>query len=290
MQGNEVHERPFHWRWEQRALCLLLGFCLLWACTRAQAADISSVIYAEAPGTNVLVGGKVIVDVSNGNLGYIMVKHSGSDMRLKARTFFGDTETRFNMDQDGEYVVIPLQYGSGTYQIEVLEQVEGDQYAQVFVQKYSAELDDPNAAFLVPNQRVWYTPTTKAVALSFELCAGIEDDMEKAKTLYAYVGDTINYDYILALQIVSKAITVYLPDVDATLDTRMGICFDYASLLACMLRVQGIPTQLVTGKKISTNETHAWNKVYIDGNWYLLDPTFKNAGYDKNDYVEESIY
>lgn len=288
MQGIEVHERLYHWRWEQRALCLLLGFCLFMVCTGAQAADLSSVVYAEASGTIVLSGGKVTVDVSHGNLGYIMVKHTGSDKRLKARTTFEGHEMQYNLDQDGEYVTIPLQFGSGTYQIEVFEQAKGDEYAQVFVKNYKAELDDPNAAFLVPNLYVWYTPTTEAVALSFELCAGIEDDMEKAKVLYAYVGDTVTYDYIKALQVVSNK--VYLPDVDETLQTRMGICFDYASLLACMLRVQGIPTQLVMGNKLSANQYHAWNKVYIDGNWYLLDPTFKNTSYDKDDYVEDRIY
>lgn len=288
MRGIGVHGRPYHTLWGQSVLCLLLGFCLLLVCTDAQAADLSTVIYAEAPGIDVLAGGKVIVDVSNASLGYFMIRHSGSDKRLKARTTFDGQELQYNMDQEGEYIAIPFQFGSGTYKIEVLEHVEGDTYAQVYAKNYSVELVSPYAAFLVPNQRVWYTPDTQAVALSFQLCEGIEGDMEKAKALYSYVGDTIHYDFLKASQVTSNKL--YLPDVDETLQTQFGICYDYASLLACMLRVQGIPTQLVMGDKLSMNQAHAWNKVYIDGNWYLLDPTFKNAGYDKDDYVEDRFY
>ena len=38
----------------------------------------------------------------------------------------------------------------------------------------------------------------------------------------------------------------------------------------------GIPTITVVGEGISDgrSEAHAWNYVYIDGNWYGLDATF----------------
>lgn len=61
-----------------------------------------------------------------------------------------------------------------------------------------------------------------------------------------------------------KAATVsgnYLPDIDETLSTKKGICFDYASLTAAMLRSIGIPAKLAIGYSASVR--HAWIDVYI---------------------------
>ena len=109
------------------------------------------------------------------------------------------------------------------------------------------------------------------------------------QSVYTYVCDNITYD-------VEKASTVksgYLPDPDETLSTGKGICFDYASLMASMLRSQGIPTRLEIG--YAGDAYHAWISTYIkdvgwvngiikfDGkNWELMDPTFAaNMSEDK---------
>lgn len=64
-----------------------------------------------------------------------------------------------------------------------------------------------------------------------------------------------------------KEASGYVPDPDATLSSQTGICFDYASLGAAMLRSQGIPTKIVTGYVSPSNIYHAWIMVYIDGTW-----------------------
>lgn len=81
----------------------------------------------------------------------------------------------------------------------------------------------------------------------------------------------------------------YLPDVDATLASGKGICFDYAAVMSAMLRSQNIPCKLVIGW--AGNVYHAWINVYIDGvgwvdgyiqfdgqKWTLMDPTFVSSG------------
>lgn len=259
--------------------------CLLFA-SSVLCFDIFSIVYANPSGADVLTGGQVTVDVSNASQGYIMVRHAGSDKRLKAQITYGQYEYPYDLDNQGEYVTIPLQFGSGEYTIQVFEHVVDASYARVFGKSFSVTLADPNAAFLCPSQYVWYTPTTQAVAKSIELCESATNDLERAQILYEFVGNTVMYDYIKALT-VEKG---YLPDVDETLDTKMGICFDYASLLACMMRVQGIPTKLVIGDLISQNQYHAWNEAYIDGTWILMDPTFISASYTSGDYVMERFY
>ncbi len=73
------------------------------------------------------------------------------------------------------------------------------------------------------------------------------------------------------------------------MSVKTGICFDYASLMAAMLRVEDIPTRLVIG--YAGDAYHAWvsvytveqgwidNLIYFDGNnWRFMDPTFNSTG------------
>ncbi|MCL1796589.1 MAG: transglutaminase-like domain-containing protein, partial [Clostridia bacterium] len=135
---------------------------------------------------------------------------------------------------------------------------------------------------------VWFTDESALVQKSIELCAGATDNYEKINILYGFVSEHMLYDYIKAVSITPP----YLPDTDETLRTGRGICFDFAVLLAGMLRVQGIPTQLVIGKLLSNNSPmdHAWNKVFLDGNWLMVDPTFKIGAFRQADYVQERVY
>ena len=100
-----------------------------------------------------------------------------------------------------------------------------------------------------------------------------------------------------------KAETVksgYLPNVDETLKTKKGICFDYAALMTAMLRSSGIPTRLDIG--YATNIYHAWISTYLeergwvdnviqfDGkSWTMMDPTFAADGGDGiKDFITDS--
>ena len=75
-----------------------------------------------------------------------------------------------------------------------------------------------------------------------------------------------------------KAETVengYLPDVDETLETQKGICFDYAALMTSMLRSQGIPTKLQIG--YAGKVYHAWISVYLEETgWIAALPHWKS--------------
>ena len=85
-----------------------------------------------------------------------------------------------------------------------------------------------------------------------------------------------------------KSNTTYLPDVDSTLSEKKGICFDFAALMCCMLRSQGIPTQLVIGYADACY--HAWNRVYVDGQWRLIDTTSEITSLVVRQYTPERRY
>ena len=108
--------------------------------------------------------------------------------------------------------------------------------------------------------------------------------MEKLSAIYLFVISHIEYDKELADNVHSG----YIPDVDSVMEKGKGICFDYASLLAAMLRSQGVPTKLVIG--YTGDAYHAWISVYSEEtgwlediiffngeDWELMDPTFASS-------------
>ncbi len=243
-------------------------------------------VYPEASGENVVTAGKVTMDISHMDLGYIMVKHSGSSKKLKVQVNCDGAIQNYDLNGKDVYEVYPLIKGSGTYKISVLENSKGSDYVLITSNTLDVVMADNNAAFLCPNQFIWYEPETLAVQKSIELCEGLTNEWEKAEKLYTYVSQYVMYDYMKMLTVRNP----YLPDVDDTLLTGMGICFDYSALLACMLRVQGIPTMMVVGDLLPTGERHAWNKALLGGNWMMMDATFSTGGYTQADYAEQYYY
>lgn len=56
---------------------------------------------------------------------------------------------------------------------------------------------------------------------------------------------------------------------------RIAVCDGYASALKLMCLIEGIECIEVTGW---AGENHAWNKVKIDGDWYVVDSTWSRVG------------
>ena len=87
-----------------------------------------------------------------------------------------------------------------------------------------------------------------------ELAASCTTDADIAAAVYDYMVKNIQYDTKKAASVQNG----YLPSPDETLKTGKGICFDYASLAAAMLRSEGIPCKLITGY-VGEETYHAWN-------------------------------
>jgi transglutaminase-like putative cysteine protease len=166
----------------------------------------------------------------------------------------------------------------------MFRRVKGSQYAQLYSKKIKADMSDEFGFALYPNQYVHYSATSAAVQKSQELCAALTSDADKVKAVIDFVSGTVLYDHIKA-RIVESG---YLPDVDETLSSKKGICFDYAALVACMLRVQGVQCTLVIG--YADTYYHAWNNVLVDGKWVLYDTTSMATGLKVVTYTDERVY
>lgn len=247
-----------------------------------------------ASGSTVWSNGDVSVDASNISEGYIMVKYSGSANKIKIQLTGPDGNTYTYTSYTGDYQTFPITAGSGDYKIDVLEQVQGTMYFLALSQNFSVSITDEFSPFLYPNQYVWYTASSKAVEKGKELSDKSSNDLSYVENVYSYVIKNVKYDEDKAANIAVD----YIPTIDETLETKKGICFDYASLMSAMLRSQGVPTKLVIG--YSGSAYHAWISVYLsetgwvdniiefDGTeWSLMDPTL--ASNNSSSSVEKYI-
>ena len=259
---------------------LFFALCVFISLTAALVYAAVSARYVSAPGEKVYTYGSVTIDYSNAADGYVAVKHKPLGKKIKLRIQTGNHMDTYDLPDDNEYVYFPLQYGKATYNVSIYTNVGGNRYAAECTKGFFADITDVNSCYLYPNQRANYNENSALVAKAAELCEGKDTDLEKIAAIYNYVRDNVKYDYIFALNVQ----TGYLPDPDATLASGKGICYDMASLLTAMLRSQGFYTKLVTGT-LNNNQTHAWNKVLVDGKWKMLDPTngskYKSSAYEE---------
>ena len=244
------------------------------------------VLTPEADGTTVYGNDTVTIDASNTNQGYIMLKYKGSNDKIKVQiNKSGGTLYTYDLNARNAYEVFPLTEGDGTYSVKVFEHLTGNEYSQVCSQSIDVKLANQFLPFLYPNQHVNFTAGSQAVKTGMEITKDAKSDVESIQIIYNYVINNITYDREKAQNVQSG----YLPDVDKTLSERKGICFDYAALMATMLRTQNIPAKLVVG--YSGDVYHAWINVYVEGqgwidgmiffngsDWELMDPTFASTG------------
>lgn len=225
---------------------------------------------------------KLIIDYSNANQGYVMVKYSGENSKVKVQVT-KDTTYTYDVLNKNNYETFPLSEGNGNYSIKVFENISGNQYAQAGSQNINVALENEFNTFLYPSQYVNFRDNSQSTVLSNSLKG--ENVISTVTNVYNYVVDNISYDNAKANSVQSG----YIPNNDNTLANKNGICFDYASLMCAMLRVQDIPSKLIVGYQGS--QYHAWISVYsnetgwidnvisFDGtNWTLMDPTFASTG------------
>ena len=116
-------------------------------------------------------------------------------------------------------------------------------------------------------------------ALSDEICSEAKSDKEKVQAIYRWITNNIRYDY--------EAEMVYQNvDISRTVETKKGICFDYATLFAALCRSQGIPCFILDGySRDNSSYRHTWNRVYYDNRYWNLDVTYDAIQIQENSNV-----
>ncbi|MBD7939712.1 transglutaminase domain-containing protein [Cytobacillus sp. Sa5YUA1] len=180
-----------------------------------------------------------------------------------------------------------LRFGPGTYDITVsvpeITKENSDTFRFYSVAKFQVENSGEDRRDLLPSRGV-ESDHPKIVSLAEELLQGVEGDREKAKAIYDYVAEHIAYD-------VEKYNTDDFQWDDSALkalETKKGVCQDYAYLAIALLRASEMEARFVEGNAGSgftrgaLGGRHAWVEVKVDGEWLTMDPTW-GSGYVEND-------
>ncbi len=123
-------------------------------------------------------------------------------------------------------------------------------------------------------------------SLTAYLMKPARNDKEKVRSFFIWITENISYD-VQAYQAfdpykISKTTS------EDVLKKRKAVCQGYSELLKEMCRLAKIKSYVVAGyskgfgytpgNKSFNNADHAWNAVYLDDQWYLLDATWGSGG------------
>ncbi len=256
--------------------------------------NTSVVLTPEASGTTVETCDVATIDVSHVAEGYIMADYHGANEKVKLQIKGPDNVT-YSYNMHGGYEVFPLTAGNGTYTIGVYENISGTKYSTALSCSVEVTITNEFGPYLYPNQYVNFTASSLPVGKASELAYTANNDLEVVEKVYNYMIRNFTYDYDKAAN-VQKG---YLPVVDEVFKSNTGICFDYAAVMATMLRTQNIPTRLEVG--YVGEEYHAWISTYIKdigwvngiiefngSSWNLLDPTFASTSKSPTNFITEN--
>ncbi len=137
--------------------------------------------------------------------------------------------------------------------------------------------------------------------LAAEIIANERDDYKKVMKINDWISENIYYN----LDGYYKG-EYGRTDAIGTLDEKRSVCQGYAELTQALLRVSGIPCRLVNGnalglgsngrtwtdysKEEMSASNHAWNEVYVDGRWIILDTTWNTHNEYKDGKFKEGIH
>ena len=290
-------------RMAQGGVACFVAACLALAPAAVCAQPAQAKFSSYSTGGNTDVGEGIKADLSHASSGYVGFKGTAGN-RLKVQLTKNGTYT-YDLSTNGTPNFYPLNMGSGTYTATVYRNTSGNRYATVGSFQINAKIKNEREPFLYSNIYVNYTKSSKVVKQAKKLTKKKKGDTKKLSAIYKFLSKKIKYDY-------NKAKTVesgYIPNPDTTLKTKKGICFDYASCAAAMLRSVGIPCRLITGYVAPNDVYHSWNLIYVkkkgwitteikakSKQWGRIDVTFAATGGDAKfigngkNYVTRYVY
>ena len=210
------------------------------------------------------------------------------DVRYKA--MLKKDGVKYYYDLTSDHVRLPLQMGEGSYELAILKNKSGKTYAYEYQTTFEVESILEERVYLNSIAIIeWFREDIAIQYLESIITPDMSEKM-KLEIIHKYLTETMIYDYVKFSQIRGA----YLPDINETFILQTGICYDFSSILAAMLRSEGIQTKLIMGYRADTAVYHAWNEVYVDGNWQIVDLTldveYFQKGYGYELYKDSYFY
>lgn len=224
----------------------------------------------------------------NADKGVVSIYHNRtSNSKMKLVVQKGKDKYVYNLFNSEEYVNYPLQLGDGNYTVSIYQNTTSTKYKKITSKSSNVKLEDELNVYLQSILEISWKYEDVSIELVEELVAeaiklkkaelGKSSDLEltyeeTTDAIYSFIIKTIVYDY----EKINGLDYSYTPDNDTTLELEAGICYDYSSLLASMLRSEGIPSKMAKGYANTSNVYHAWNEIYSfdEERWLVVDSTY----------------
>ncbi len=212
-----------------------------------------------------------LFDTTKLEKGVITINHK-ADARLKVIVEKDGKQVTYDLKNDGTAESFSLQMGNGSYKVSVFENVKDKQYKSVSTKNVELKLENDKQVYLASTQNVNWNNEMDTIKKASELTKGLSSDRDKINAVYEYIINNVAYDHSKISTLPSN----YVPNIDNTINSGKGICYDYSSVFAAMLRSQGVPVKLVMGYSTNVSGYHAWNEVFDSetGKWVTLDTTY----------------
>lgn len=127
---------------------------------------------------------------------------------------------------------------------------------------------------------------SNVISIAQQLTEGLDNDYDKVLALHDWICTYMYYDEDSLDK--DETPPYYPTDI---LKTRKAVCRGYANLMASLCRSINIPCNVVLGYALGTvgvdsdtswtdetvstiEQNHAWNEVYVDGRWMIVDTTW----------------
>lgn len=215
---------------------------------------------------------------------------SGTDIRTKVRVASGSINYDYDLFGRKNYEYFPLQLGKGDYIITIFENIIDSKYRITETQSFKDIVNNLMDVFKASIQTVNWNKDMLVIKKAKELVLNKKTDKDKVSAIYTYIVGTFKYDY----NKINGLKSTYVPNIELIYKDKKGICYDYAAVFAAMCRSQNIPTKLIKGYTTVVKEYHAWNEIFINNSWQVIDTTFdsvyKAAGRKTTMYKDKKLY
>lgn len=117
--------------------------------------------------------------------------------------------------------------------------------------------------FLLPSR---YCQSDRLADLALSIVGNSPQTYQQAALIQEWIHQEIRYEYQTSDSSTSALDTV---------ESRVGVCRDFAHLGIALCRALTIPARMVVGflHELDPMDLHAWFEAYIGGRWYTFDAT-----------------
>ncbi len=156
--------------------------------------------------------------------------------------------------------------------------ISGYEYQVYYRRNHPIGVTFSASFYMTPETQAKYQSDIDAVVAQW-LSEAPTDGSDYAKAKYVYERLITNVDYDIDSPNNQNIISVFLGGAT--------VCQGYADAVNVLLQAMGVQSVIVTGE--ANNESHAWNMVRLDGDYYYMDVTWGNSRYLNADATEGNM-